>query len=512
MKGSRGESFRDRWKAAHERFRKGEYRAAFEVLVNEPARTVQELFNKIGFLIDVGLVLRDEKILQYGIYLLEKQKDEITVVTEYIPLVHLNLANQYSNMASLYSYHDDFQQYYKRQELTSARLHYQRALAACDDDPALRAKILLPFADTLLNLGRGWEALERYQEFLVLHPDDPDSLVRKASLMNRYAPFNADNRDVLWRESWNILKRIAELDRDSRYQSDLEREEAFLKGKCPAGFLESEEEYPRETIDKGTREQLFHIGFCVRNRLYINTCSFCSRCDFAIGDRAVLDTRNLTLSGKGEKRYYHLALLINRMKEEFITGRFLLVLSQYGRKDLQYAEMFNIVAALENYEPANIKRTLLKKTFILGWEILRLVTQFLQIYTRFKPGQTVSMADVFRDGGEIRETIRRSDSPSLHALYDIFCDLHEGEERYLNETYLYLLEDNLLDLPGSVRPSGLVRKQGDLSELTIRLYQILKNLILYSMTLVEEEGMDERKIQPAFSLYPFEIPVNLSID
>jgi hypothetical protein len=512
MKGSKDESFREKWKMARDRFRKGEYRAAFEVLVNEPTRNVQELFTKIGFLIDVGLVLRDEKILQYGIYLLEKQKEEINVVPEYIPLVHLNLANQYSNMASLYSYHDDFQQYYQRKELTSARLHYETALAGCDSGSPLRAKILLPLADTLLNLGRGWEALSRYQEYVALSPGEPDPLVRKSALMNRYAPFNADNRDIIWRESWHIMQKIRELDRDNRFLSEMEREEGFLLGKCPRDFLDAEEVYPRETIDKGTREHLFHISFCVKNRLYINACSFCSRCDFAIGDRAVLDTRNLTLSGRGEKRYYHLALLINRMKEEFITGRFLLVLSQYDRKDLQYAEMFNLVAALENYEPANIKRTLLKKTYILGWELLRLVTQFLQVFTGHNPGRSVSMAQVFREGGKIRESIRRSDSPSLHALYDIFCDLHEGDDRYLNETYLLLQEDNLFDLPGSVRPAALSGTRGDLADLTIRLYRILKNIILYAMSMVEEEGMEERKIMPAFTLYPFEIPDNLRIN
>ena len=242
----------------------GEYRKAFDLVIDVPAEDARDLFNKVACLTDIGFVLRDEKVLRYGIYLLENHGEEIAMVPEYTPFVYINLANQYANMGALYSYNDDYWSYYRESELDRAKNCYLKALDAEDLNPSLKGEIYGNLASVYLNLGRRWEALECYEYALSQRSGDRNYLEKKCSLMLEEAHFNDENRQVLFREVYGrageVLADKENYDRQERFKAM----EEYLEGRLSAEEKKEEEIYPSGTLETENSFQHYYVGFCVK--------------------------------------------------------------------------------------------------------------------------------------------------------------------------------------------------------------------------------------------------------
>ncbi|OQY33368.1 MAG: hypothetical protein B6241_08065 [Spirochaetaceae bacterium 4572_59] len=153
----------------------GQYREAFNLIIDLEVQSLSSLLKKIECMIDIGFILRDEKILRYGIYLLEKHGSEVLEVEDLAPVYFLNLANQYVNMVTLSSYNDDYFAYYSRNELLKAREFYERALSYKNLPVELSYQIRIGLARVLYIAGRGVEALEQYQASLKIPSEQPES-------------------------------------------------------------------------------------------------------------------------------------------------------------------------------------------------------------------------------------------------------------------------------------------------------------------------------------------------
>ena len=123
------ETFLVQLQKARSRMSSGQYREAFDLIVDQNAQDLTSLLKKIECLIDIGFILRDEKILKYGLYLLEKHGSEVLEVEDLAPVYFLNLANQLTNMITLSAYGDEFFGYYGRGEMLRARECYEKALS-----------------------------------------------------------------------------------------------------------------------------------------------------------------------------------------------------------------------------------------------------------------------------------------------------------------------------------------------------------------------------------------------
>jgi tetratricopeptide (TPR) repeat protein len=491
--------FRDIIGKARKKMSRGEYREAFNLIINEQVADARDLFNKVACLTDIGFVLRDEKVLRYGIYLLENHGEEIAMVPEYTPFVYINLANQYANMGALYSYNDDFWAYYRESELDRAKNCYINALEAEDLKPRLKGEIYGNLASVYLNLGRRWEALECYEKALGHSDHDRDYLAKKSSLMLELSPFNGENRDILYREVWFILKKIREDKEDHRLKERFDPLGEYLERKLSEEDRHEEPIYPNGTVETENSFQHWYVGFCVKNRLYLNICSFCCRCDFSVGDRGVFDSRRIQLQ-RSEGNYSRLVAGFNRLKERYMAGRYLLGAACFEEGGLAFAEMLAPRARLRNYAPRNINETLCETAFINGWEIIESIGPLLALYLDSKSSFRGTLGELFDREGDYWESVTLEKHPSLHAIYNIYYDLTKGIYRYLK----YM--NGTLRLPFTDELALESYPEKGLEESSVLLFRHLKNMIIYLMSLFDSPEWD---CESDFQLFTFHLPESL---
>jgi tetratricopeptide (TPR) repeat protein len=492
---------RDVISQARKLMHQGEYRKAFDLIIDQPAEDARDLFNKIACLTDIGFVLRDEKVLRYGIYLLENHGEEIAMVPEYTPFVYINLANQYANMGALYSFNDDFWSYYRESELDRAKNCYLRALEAEDLKPALKGEIYGNLASVYLNLGRRWEALECYENALRQHGGDRNYLVKKCSLMLETAQFNGENRQVLYKEVFYRATEVLADREDYTLQEQFTAMQEYLDGMIPAEEKKEEEIYPSGTLETEDSFQHHYVGFCVKHHLYINICSFCCRCDYSVGDRAVFDSRRFQLQ-RGEGNYYKLVSGFNRLKERYMAGRYLLGVAGFEEDSLAFADMLAPRAQLRDYKERSINETLCESAFMTGWEIIESIGPLIALYLDGKSHFNGTLGDLFSEEGDSMEQVRREKHPSLHAIYNIYYDLTKGIYRYLFHL------NGTLRRPFTDEVSlGNYPEKGQL-ESTILLYRSLRNMIIYLMSLFDSRETDWHG-EADFQLFSFHLPDSL---
>jgi len=481
---------------------KGEYKKAFDSLVNRNPRNAQDLFNKIACLVDIGFVLRDEKILNYAIYLLENHGEELAIVPDYAPYIYLNLGHQYSNMGALYSFNDDFWCFYHESVLDRAKSCYHRALKQEDLSPGLKREIKASQVSVYLALGRRWEALEAAQQHLELQEDSAEALDRKCSLMLEFSSYNRDNKEIIQKEVWHRIKEI--LDKpDKKDQHQLfQKKKEWLDKHLPVELRDQDESYPSHSLETEGDFEHFYVSFCVKHRLYLNICSFCSRCDYALGDRAVFDSRGIGLD-REEGSYYKLVSGYNRLKERYLAGRYILAVACWEEGNLDFAEMLAPRAKLQGFTDHSLKEHLLENAFISGWEILESIASLLALYMERPDLARGGLEGLFYQDGEVRDIFKKNRHPSLHAIYNIHYDLSRGMYRQLSWIYHSLrvpfADDLVLDTEEN-RP---------IDEMGIVLYRQIRNIMIYLISLFDTQDYDLDKEQD-FALFPFHMPEELT--
>ncbi len=462
----------------------GQYQEAFHLIVDQDVQNLSSLLKKIECLIDIGFILRDEKILKYGLYLLEKHGSEVLEVEDLAPVYFLNLANQLTNMVTLSSYDNEFFGYFERNELLRARECYEKALSYENLSDDLLFRIRLGLGRILFIAGRSVEALAEYQAALKIKPGDPDALEDKIQLMTVCSGLNSSNRNELLREAWHMSYRIEKEEDDPDHDGMVLRKR-ILEIFSDRAFLEGEEEYPLHSIVTNSEPEHQYTMFCLRHNLYLNLCGFCRKCDFAAGDRARFSSASLTIHPQQKKRYTSLSVSYSRLAELYKTGRFLLIDSIVREDDRTYADPGGLKTGLAGYKSGTLDYYLLRNAYLHGWSIWDGIKDFLGLYWDRMDLTHSGLNDFFHDRGKIRKSWLESNSPSFHALYDLYQDCLKGNKMYLHETYR--------SLSRPLAEGSVIMDISELQDRTLELYKILRHAILYLGILHERNEYQVKK-------------------
>ncbi len=404
----------------------GKYLEAFELIVDQEVQSLSDLLDKIECLVDIGFILRDEKILRYGLYLLEKHGDEVLEVSELAPSYFLNLAHQYANMVTLHSFRNEYYGFFDRAEQVQARAYYKKVLAF----PSLSEKTAFEawsgLAQMYQSSGRGIEALEAYQEALKLRPLSREILHEKIRLMKEYALSSLPNRIEFLQEARALLDRSIEVREDGDDQEDLILRNRLLECAVDRETLDRDGEYPVRTVDRGGKEEQAYIEYCIRNRLYLNLCSFCRRCEFAMGDSLALSSSSITIRQGQKKRFVTLRQLYRLMREKYSAARIALAdLSGVTADDRPY---LNRNFFDRNEEPSGNERTWFSLASLYSslWSLWDDAASFISLFRGEERDGGVRA--LFYKGRELREPWRECRSPSLHAVFDLYSDCCSASE------------------------------------------------------------------------------------
>ena len=477
---------------ARSRMSSGQYKEAFDLIVDQEVQNLSSLLKKIECLIDIGFILRDEKILKYGLYLLDKHGSEVLEVEDLAPFYFLNLANQLVNMVTLSSYSDEYFGYYQRKELLRARECYEKALSYENLSEDLAYRIHLGLGRILQISGRGIEALSHYQAALKYKPDDPEVLIEKIRLMTTYARLNGSNSRELLKEAWHLSYRI---DEEDSPQEGLVLRKQILELVSDREFLEAEEEYPRHSIVTNSEKEHEYTMFSLRHSLYLNLCGFCRKCDFAAGDRARFSSGSLTIHPQQKKRYISLSVSFARLSELYRTGRFLLIDGISDNSDRNYADPGGNRPGVAGYATGTMEYYLLRNAFLHGWSLWEAVKEYLEIFwDRQIPG-CESLMDFFHKQGKIRSVWEEIRSPAFHAVYDLYLDCMTGSLQYLLSTFR--------ELSRPLKNGSAIMEVQDLRKKTLKLYSVLRQVILYLGTLHERNEYQDASWDFPRPLYNF---------
>lgn len=404
----------------------GRYLEAFELIVDQEVQSLADLLDKIECLVDIGFILRDEKMLRYGLYLLEKHGDEVLEVRELAPRYFLNLAHQYANMVTLNSFADEYYGFFERAEQVKARRYYRKVLSfpSLSDETAFEAWTGL--AQMYQSSGRGLEALEAYQEALRIRPSSREVLHEKIRLMKEYALSSLPNRVEFLQEARALLDKSVELREDGDDQEDIILRNRLLECGLDRDTLDRDGEYPVSTVDRGGREERSYIEFCIRNRLYLNLCGFCRRCEFAMGDSLGLSSSSLTIRQGQKKRFVTLRQFYGLMRMKYREARFQLAgLTGAVERDRSYMDRAFFSDPERDKEGEGIWFSLAAQYRSL-WSLWDDGAAFIAL---FQGGEhRGGMGSLFYRAKEIRSDWKSCRSPSLHAVFDLYADCCGADE------------------------------------------------------------------------------------
>ena len=398
-----------------------------------------------GFLIDIGVAIGKEEITKEGLELFRKDFEAIVYHERYAPTAYYNLANGYSALFHFKKMKDPYIICFKETELDQAKVYYRKALEYDPQDPMLTSQIWVNLGNCFDKLGRVIDALECYEKALKWKPDHGMALGNKGLALFYYARLTGEHQSTFLVEAHSLLSQALKSEVTPEAVSTFSKYLENIRKRFPdKQILDNSPKYPGYTIKARSKFERFLIEFCLKNRLYLNICNFCQRCDAAIGDTAVIQKMIVPINKGKEKGfikedpYLHLSAYLNQIKQDYITARFLLILSRYKGLNLNFVDRRIKIIDTLDYSMHNIYVQLVKASFKNFYDILDKIACFINDCLELEiPDRKVNFRRVWYSNPKTRmihKKIRNTKNFSLNALFDIHRDFEDGPYKKLRKT------------------------------------------------------------------------------
>lgn len=462
------------------------------------------ILNVSGLLIDIGGALTREDIVQEGVKILEKYFDTISVDAAHSVVAHYNLANGYFSLIHFKKRNNPYIVYFNTTELNQACDLYRAALELGPKDPLIGSQIWVNLGNCFDDLGRTVDALDCYERALAWKRDHAMALGNKGVGLYSYAMVAGEHQGTFLKEAYSLisqaLKRGVDIEAIPRFERYLEAIKNRFKGKEDS--LEETSNYPGYKITAESEMEKFLIKFCLDNKLYLNICNHCQRCDAAIGDTAVIRKMIVPLANTTSEdwpksdQYLRLSAYLNQIKQDYVTARFLLVLSKYKDLNLGFVDRHVKIIDTLDYSLHNIRIELVKSAFKGFYAILDKIAYFINDYLGLGiREERVDFSTVWYSGKQknIREQIRDTNNRSLNALFDVHRDFEEGAHKRLRMIRNRLTHRFIDVRVFSAAEDELSMTEDVLVERTLELARVARNSILYLLQFVGIEEIKKEK-------------------
>ena len=427
-----------------------------------------------GLLIDIGSVLNDERLVEEGKLLLEKDYEKIINDDNLAPTVDYNLANAYLGL--FYFQLEKRQEVFflKKDNLDSAKYYYRKALRF-KSGTNLSAQILVNLGNCFDYIGRVVEALECYNQALSLRPNFGMALGNKGKALHYYADLCGEHQGSFIMEAYALLKSAKSAVTPEAAASFSEALRAIeQRGKNLP--LDNPPKFPGYSIKGKSKLERYLIDFCLRNQLYLNVCNFCKKCNAAIGDTITIKTMTVPAN---DYSYLTLSSYLNEIKQDYVTARTLIVLSSYEKLNLDFFDKYVTIADTLDQSISSIYIQLTKTSFKTFYDILDKIAFFINDYLRLGiREEQINFSTIWytsKDRKEIKEAIVKTRNASLNALFNIHKDLDYGTYRTLKDTRNSLTHRFVKIKVTPVVESDRVMSEGTLITQTLDLAKIVRN-------------------------------------
>lgn len=347
---------------------------------------------------------------------------------------------------------------------------------------------LMNLANVYDDIGRTVEAIG-YYEYIIEQCGSAYALLNKGISLYNYSSF-INNPTPILSEAYDYFKFLLN---DSRSSIELKQKASFYIGKIKFLFDENIlDENPSSELERPSNESFegFSINYCLDKRLYLNLCNFCQRCENSVGDNLVIEKMiREFVDDVEDDLFLVLSSYLNQIKMDYVSARFLLMLSQFEDFDLDVITKHVYIMDTQFAEENDIRVQLLKDSFKNFFNILDKISYFLNQYLDLAiPQNRVQFRNIwFKNGNKkegINDKLLEMDNVGLTALYDIYLEVEYGNEKeYLRKTRNNLTHKYL-------RITNNKRNETDktveeLQDETIEIAILAKNAIFYLMRLIK---------------------------
>lgn len=510
-------------KQAEEKYASGDYKGAFDVTLKMSGLGEDPLISHYmgGMLIDIGWGLRDEEIVRKAVDILEKDREELVKRKDIAPWVYYNLANGYSVLYDFKRLKDPTACYLKPSELYKAREFLLKAIELKPDDKKFFSQIWTNLGNCFDYLGRVVDALECYEMALKYKPDHGMAMGNKGIAFFYYAEVTGNHSETFLYEAYLLISDALKLGVDpgtaSYFQSYLNTLKKLFAG---TEMFETRISFPGCKAESADKFEKFLINFCLENKLYLNICNACQKCNEAIGD--TVGIRNIIVSLKSSDRklepIYILINHLNHIKQDYVAARFLLAESQYRGLNLNFVDRRVKLIDTLDYSLHNIRIQLVKAAFRAFYDVLDKTSIFINNYLELGiPKNKIYFRNVWysdydkKKPEKIHEKMREMKNFSLNAIYDIFQEFENGRYNRLRKTRHALTHRFVNIRLMQEKEDEENMREDTLLVQTIELARIVRNVIIYLTNFVYlgEKAKEEKIGHKLPQIQSFEYPDDL---
>lgn len=472
-------------------------------------------FLACGILIDIGNIQRNVDLVIEGTNILEKVFDDVKKDYPSIgATAHYNLANGYS---SLFKFKKPNFSHYTDSELHKAKFHYRKALEN-EINTNLKVQIFTNIANCFDNIGRVLDGLEFYEKALELNPNHSMALGNKGIALKYYANIMGKHPDAFLIEAYSLLSKSLELgvlvEAEQSFKNALKNIEDKFQDK---NKLKSPPIYPGCKIPNDSDFEEYYNKFCFNEKIYLNICNYCQKCDAAIGDSLLIRYMSVPISDKpldpDHDQFLRLSSYLNQIKQDYVAAKFLFVLSQYKGIDMNFVDKNVRIIDTYDYQQNNIYIQLVKLSFKNLYDVLDKIAFFINDY--FELGDDpdfVSFGRIWYSRKKnLRQEIINSKNPGLRALFDIHKDLDKGGYYYPLKRMRNALTHRFINIKMICSEEDEENiKEETLYKRTLELAKLVRNAVIYLIYCVQvEENIKKQNTASLPSLTATEIPDNL---